>query len=102
MSRIVETAPSQEKLRYFFFSGFSAPSAPSSPSASFLPFLMTSGSAGLAVFCGPALRGVRFCDLERYNVRENAFRFSKQLHLGCGDRNVTGAELAIHRQAADV
>src|SRR5713101_7987630 len=38
------------KLRYFFFSAFSgfaaSGSAPSSPSTSFLPFLMTSGSAG--------------------------------------------------------
>src|SRR5882762_2624187 len=63
MSRI-DLFPAARRLdneRYFFFSPFSplslfsalglaSASAPSSPSTSFLPFLMTSGSAGVAVF----------------------------------------------------
>src|SRR5437762_1867767 len=58
-------ASSPAVMRYFFFSplslfsalGLTSVSAPSSPSTSFLPFLMTSGSAGVAASAATASAG---------------------------------------------
>ncbi len=76
-----------------------AASASPSPSSSFLPFLMTSGSAG-AVSAATAASGRRFFFLlQRDDVREHALRVGEQLHFLRVERQIGGAKLLADHQS---